>query len=271
MPLGGGIEETATTASRSPSERSAACRSRRARRAIWPRSAFVTTSTSGISMIPALRNCSASPRPGLDDDRDGVGRLGDLGLRLADADRLDHDDVEGGGERLGGGAGRGREPAEPLPGGGRADEQPAVGGSASIRARSPSSAPPERFDVGSTASTATVRPSARHARASALSSVDLPAPGRTGHADHMAGRLAAEPAGETSAAARRSSLARRGRAVLEQVERRRRARSGRRSREARAPSSAARAHAAAAAIPLRSATSATTSRMIRVSSKSFGV
>ena len=65
-------------------------------------------------MIPALRNCSDVARAGLDDDRDGVRRLGDLGLGLADADRLDHDDVEGGGERLGGGARGGGEAAEPL-------------------------------------------------------------------------------------------------------------------------------------------------------------
>src|SRR5439155_1350088 len=38
-------------------------------------------------------------------------------------------------------------------------------------------APPERRDDGSTASTATERPSARQARTSSLSSVDLPAPG----------------------------------------------------------------------------------------------
>ena len=79
-------------------------------------------------MIPAFRNCSASPRAGLDDDRDGVGRLGDVGLGLADADGLDHDDVERGGQRLRGGAGRGREAAEPLAGGHRADEDVAVGG-----------------------------------------------------------------------------------------------------------------------------------------------
>jgi hypothetical protein len=64
-PVTGAIEDSATTSvSWSPSERSAACRSRRARRATSPRSALVTTSTSGISMIPALRNCRTSPEPG---------------------------------------------------------------------------------------------------------------------------------------------------------------------------------------------------------------
>ena len=88
----------------------------------------MTTSTSGTSMIPAFRNCSASPRAGLDDDGDGVGGLGDVGLGLADADGLDHDDVERVGQRLRGGAGGGREAAEPLAGGHRADEDVAVGG-----------------------------------------------------------------------------------------------------------------------------------------------
>ena len=65
MPCAGGSEETATTGvSRSPTERSAALRSRRARSATSPRSDFVTTSTSGISMIPLLRNCSVSPEAG---------------------------------------------------------------------------------------------------------------------------------------------------------------------------------------------------------------
>ena len=92
-----------------------------------PRSALVTTSTSGTSMIPAFRNWRTSPAPGLDDDRDGVGRLGHLRLGLADADRLDHDDVEGGRERVRGGARGGREAAEPPARRHRADEQPAVG------------------------------------------------------------------------------------------------------------------------------------------------
>ena len=63
---------------------------------------------------PGLEELEHVARAGLDDDRDGVGGLGDLGLGLADADRLDHDDVERRRERLGGGAGRGREAAEPL-------------------------------------------------------------------------------------------------------------------------------------------------------------
>src|SRR3954468_5529192 len=46
-----------------------------------------------------------------------------------------------------------------------------------MRARSPSSAPPEILDDGSTARTATVRPSWRHVRTSSESSEDLPTPG----------------------------------------------------------------------------------------------
>src|SRR6476659_4024961 len=59
MPVGGGSDETATTGvSREPTARRAAARSRRARIAASPMSAFVTTSTSGTSMIPAFRNWS---------------------------------------------------------------------------------------------------------------------------------------------------------------------------------------------------------------------
>ena len=65
MPRGGDTEETATTdVAVLPSERSAARRSACARCAVRPRSALVTTSTSGISMIPDSRNCRTSPDPG---------------------------------------------------------------------------------------------------------------------------------------------------------------------------------------------------------------
>ena len=98
-PRGGGTEDTArTSVALEPSERSAACRSARARVATRPRSALVTTSRSGTSMIPDFRNWSTSPEPGWTTTTHGVGDLGDLGLGLADAHRLDHDDVEGGGQ-----------------------------------------------------------------------------------------------------------------------------------------------------------------------------
>ena len=77
---------------------------------------------------PRLQELEHVAGPGLDHDRDGVGRLCHLGLRLADADGLDHHHVERRGQRLRGGAGGGREAAEPLAGRRRADEQPAVAG-----------------------------------------------------------------------------------------------------------------------------------------------
>ena len=46
-----------------------------------------------------------------------------------------------------------------------------------MRTRSPSSAPPVYGDVGSIASTATVRPASRSARTSSVASVDFPTPG----------------------------------------------------------------------------------------------
>jgi hypothetical protein len=54
--------------------------------------------------------------------------FGDLCLRLAHPDGLDHDDVEGSRQRFGRGARRPRDPAEPLAGGRRADQHAAVGG-----------------------------------------------------------------------------------------------------------------------------------------------
>ena len=48
----------------SPIDRSAERRSAMARVATRPRSAFVTTSTSGTSMIPAFKNCKTSPEAG---------------------------------------------------------------------------------------------------------------------------------------------------------------------------------------------------------------
>ena len=51
-------------------------------------------------------------RARLDDHRDGVGDVGHLGLRLTDADGLDHDHIEGGGQGGGGRPGR-RERARP--------------------------------------------------------------------------------------------------------------------------------------------------------------
>jgi len=76
---------------------------------------------------PGLQELQRVPRTGLNDDGDGVGGLGDRGLGLTYADRLDHHHVEGRRERLSAGPGRGRQPAEALPRGHRADEDPAVG------------------------------------------------------------------------------------------------------------------------------------------------
>src|SRR4051812_43453593 len=77
---------------------------------------------------------------------------------------------------------------------------PSSRGSCSMRARSPSSEPPERFDDGSTASTATVRPSPRQADTSADRSDDLPAPG--GPVTPTRCAPSAAPTSPSSAAAR---------------------------------------------------------------------
>ena len=127
IPLGGGTLLTATTGvPRSPSERSAALRSRRALQRHLAEVGLGHDQHVGDLHDPGLDELQRVAGAGLDDDGDGVGRLRHLGLGLADADGLDHHDVEGGRQRLRGGAGGGGEAAEPLPGGGRADEQPAV-------------------------------------------------------------------------------------------------------------------------------------------------
>ena len=241
---------------------------------------------------PGLEELEHVAGAGLDDDRDGVGGLRDLGLGLADADGLDDDDVERGGERLRRGAGRGREPAEPLARRHRADEQAAVGGVGvdprAVAEQRAARALRRRIDGEHADRPAAGAPDA-HERAQQRR---LAGAGRAGHADDVRGRLAAEPAGRHLGEQRGDLRAAGGRAVLEQVERRgsgrevalaqprAELRGGRRARGFAAPrvrgfaASGARVVAAAhaaAAIPLRSATSATTSRRMRVSSKSFGV
>ena len=234
---------------------------------------------------PGLQELQRVAGAGLDDHRDRVGRLGDLGLGLADADGLDHDDVERGRQRLRGGARGGGEAAEPLAGGHRADEDAAVGGVG--------------VDPGAVAEQRAARALGgrvdrehRHASArcgasaatSALSSVDLPAPGGPVTPTTCAGASPPSASGDTAAEQRRDLRPQRRRAVLDEIQRRRRRRSGparaaaRRGRAAGrgAPRGAGRrrrpalAHAAVA-MPFRSATRPTTSRRIRLSSKSFGV
>ena len=151
----------------------------RARRgfATAPRSALVTTSTSGISMIPAFRNCSASPEPGWTTTATvsaaSATSVSDWPTPTVSITTTSNAFASAcAAARVAGARPPSRSPA--------AIERMKTSrsaGSCSIRARSPSSAPPERLDDGSTASTATERPRARHSRSSAESSVDLPTPG----------------------------------------------------------------------------------------------
>ena len=179
---------------------------------------------------PGLQELEHVAGPGLDHDRHGVGRLGHLGLRLADADGLDHHHVERRGQRLRGGAGGGREAAEPLAGRRRADEQPAVAGVGvdphAVAEQRAARALGGRVDGEHRDGAAVRAPGARERRQQRR----LARARRAGHAHDVRARLDAR---RTSPAAPRS---RRAAAVLQQVEgRRRRRRSPSRSR---APSSA---------------------------------
>jgi hypothetical protein len=93
-------------------------------------------------MMPALSACTSSPVPAPGDNRD-VGRPDDVDLVLADADRLDDDDVLAGGvEDERGIAGRAREAAEMPARRHAADEHPSSAACDCIRSRSPRTAPP---------------------------------------------------------------------------------------------------------------------------------
>ena len=93
---------------------------------------------------------------GLDAEQDEVGAVGDLGLGLADADRLDDHPVEAARiSTTAGKAGSARPPRRRRAAIERT-KTPGRRGRSAIRVRSPSSAPPERRDEGSTAITATV-------------------------------------------------------------------------------------------------------------------
>ena len=174
-------------------------------------------------MIPDFRNCSTSPLPGCTTTTTVSATSRDLGLGLPDPDRLDHDHVEGRRQRLRRGARAPRDPAQPLAGGGRADEHAAVGRveldaraiaqqraarAARARDRQPASRP--------------CAPRSRQARSSAESNVDFPAPGGPVIPTIVPRRLAAEPRrGDLAAAAPPPARGHLGRA-LQQVERRRR-------------------------------------------------
>ena len=279
MPAVGAIEDTARTGVvRAPSARSAARRSSSARRAGGAEVGLGDHEHVGHLHDPGLQELQRVAGAGLDDDGDRVRGLGDVGLGLADADGLDHDDVERVGQRLRGRAGRGREAAEALAGGHRADEDVAVGGVvldpravAEQRAAAALGGRVDREHRHRLRRASATRAAARE------SSVDLPTPGGPVTPTTCP---APSPAAETSAAAsaravRVSSRLSAAGATL------------RSPAASRAPRSAPRAPAsrrvaphrglvtprrqAAAPTPLRSATSAAISCMIRSSSKSLGV
>ena len=75
---------------------------------------------------PGLQELEDVARGRLHHHGHGVAHLLDVGLRLAHAHSLDHHDVEGRGERLGGLAGGGGESAEAAARGGRADQHAVV-------------------------------------------------------------------------------------------------------------------------------------------------
>ena len=169
---------------------------------------------------PALQELQDIARPGLHDDRDRVGDLGDLGLALPDPDRLDDDDVEGGRERLRGRAGRRREAAEAPAGRRRADEDAAVvgvvGDAGAVGEQRAARAPRRRVDRerGDRAPAGPPRP---HELAEQRR---LAGAGRPGDPDDVRRRLAAQRRGGDLAQERGDLGARGRRPALHEVERR---------------------------------------------------
>ena len=170
-------------------------------------------------MIPDFRNCSTSPLPRLDDDDDRVDHVGDVGLGLAHADGLDHDDVIRRGQRLGGGAVAEASPPSCSPAEVERMNTPASEGSKSMRARSPSerAARPARarIDGEHRHRPAVIAPDVQQGRQQRR----LAGSRRSRHADDVAWRLTLERGGGDLAQQRRRLLAVGRSRALEQVER----------------------------------------------------
>ena len=78
-------------------------------------------------MIPGFQELEHVARAGLDNHGHRVGDVGDLGLRLPDADSLDHHHIKRRGQRVRACSRRGGEATQPVASRGRADEHAAVG------------------------------------------------------------------------------------------------------------------------------------------------
>ena len=127
MPRGGGIDETAhTSVSVAPSASSAARRSDDGASGGRAEIGLGEDEHVGDLHDACLQELEDVAGRGLQDDRDGIGRVGHVGLGLAHADGLDHDHVERGRERFRRGPGGGGEAAEARARGGRANEHVAV-------------------------------------------------------------------------------------------------------------------------------------------------
>ena len=139
----------------SPIERRAALRSRWACRAGAPRSALVTTRTSGISMIPDFRNWSTSPAAGWTTTATvsaaSATSISDCPTPTVSITTTSNAAASAWAAARVAGA----RPPRRSPAAIERTKTPRSAGSTAIRARSPSSAPPERRDDGSTARTAT--------------------------------------------------------------------------------------------------------------------
>src|SRR5690606_19217602 len=155
----------------------AARKSALARRARLPRSILLTTKTSGISRMPALRNCKTSPDAGCA-TKQTVSTMCSTSVSVCPTPMVSTTTTSKAraSTKTAALAARARPPSSP-PEAIERTKMPSSSGSQTMRARSPRSAPPLRGLDGSTASTPTVRPCARSSPTSAETSVLLPTPG----------------------------------------------------------------------------------------------
>ena len=242
-------------------------------RAASPRSAFVTTSRSGTSMIPAFRNCSTSPDAGWTTTAT-VSHTSSTSVSdwptptVSTTTRSNAGASASAASRVAAASPPSRPPAAV-----ERISTPSSRGSCSMRARSPSSEPPERLrgrvdgqDGDGLLALAPLRHEYRQQRG-------LARPGRAGYPHDVGCGLASERGGGDLAQQRSGRVS---------VRRGSRSRSARRARPSGRPRAACAAQLcrglrqryrthAAATTPWWAATRSTMSPMMRLTSKSFGV
>ena len=148
-------------------------------------SPLVTSTMSGISMTPAFMNCSASPEPGC---AQNTTRSVQSPISTSDWPTPTVSTITQSKQariRTAAGKVRSATPPSRRRAAMERTNTPASAGSVSMRVRSPSSAPPERRDDGSTAITPTLRALGAQPGDHRIGQGGFADPGRTGQTEHQ--------------------------------------------------------------------------------------